>query len=109
VHEAQIDDILNMFDVVDLQDASVNGKFVASNLDKLPKNGPELINLASIVERQVRTEATVTDMATAIEHIATNRSAFDCTPDIEATTCLVVELQQKLDSSVRPYVLVLII
>jgi len=31
-------------------------------------------------KRQVRTEATVTDMATAIEYIATNRSALDCTP-----------------------------
>jgi hypothetical protein len=96
-HEAEIDDILNIFDVLDLQNAPVDGKFVALNLDNIPKYGPEEINLASIVERQLRTEATVTDMTAAVEQIAANRLATACTPDLEATTRLVVELQQKLE------------
>jgi hypothetical protein len=96
-HEAEIDDFLDIVDVVDLHNAFVNGRCVASNLDNLPKYGPEEMNLASIVERQLRTETTVKDMATAIEHISTNHSAVTCTPDIEATSHLVGELQQKLE------------
>ena len=97
-HEAEVDDILNIFDVLDLQNILVNCKFVASNLDNIPKFGPEEVNLASIVERQLRTEATVTDMVSAVEQIATDRSGITCNPDIEATTRLVVELQQKLET-----------
>ena len=40
-HEAEIDDILNTFDVLDLQNILVDRKFVTSNLDNLPKYGPE--------------------------------------------------------------------
>jgi hypothetical protein len=66
-HEAEIDDILNIFDVLDVQNVLFGKKFVASNLDNIPKYGPEEINLAAVVERQLRTEIRVTDMAAAVE------------------------------------------
>ena len=39
--EAELDDISNIFDVLDLQGSFVNCKFVAFNLENLPKYGPE--------------------------------------------------------------------
>lgn len=97
-HEAEVDDILNILDIVDLGEDSAGAKFVASNLDNIPKYGPEETNLASIVERQLRTEVAVADMAAAVEHVAANRPGAAYIPDIEATNRLVTELQQKLET-----------
>ena len=54
-------DILNMFDILGLQGVFVSCTFVTSNLDNVPKYG------SSVVERQLRTAASVKDMATATE------------------------------------------
>jgi hypothetical protein len=99
-HEAEIEDILNMFDVLDLQCAFANCKFVASDLDKLPKYGPEEMNLASVVERQLRTEESVKNVAAAVEQLTATVSCANntCGLDIESTSHLVDQLQVKLDS-----------
>lgn len=97
-HEAEIDDIINIFDILDLQGGLLSCKFVACNLDNLPKFGPEEINLAAVVERQLRTEATVTNMVAAVEQLATNRTSAVGCADIDATSRLVAELQQKLET-----------
>jgi hypothetical protein len=49
-HEAEIDDIINIIDILDLQSGFDRFKFVASNFDNLPKFGPEEINIAAIVD-----------------------------------------------------------
>jgi len=52
-HEAEIDDILNLIHIVDLQSEFSRFKFVACNLDNLPKE----INIAALVNRQARVES----------------------------------------------------
>jgi hypothetical protein len=49
-HEADMNDILCTLDLLDLQGGFANCKFVAFNLDNLPKYDPEEINLAFVVE-----------------------------------------------------------
>jgi hypothetical protein len=39
-HEAEIDDVLNLIEILDLQSEFGRMKFVASDLDNLPKFGP---------------------------------------------------------------------
>jgi hypothetical protein len=99
-HEAEIEDIINIFDALDLQHAFTSCKFVASDLDKLPKYGPEEMNLACVVDRQLRTEASVKDMAAAVEQLSATMSRPVNTNgiDIESTFHLVDQLQQKLDT-----------
>jgi len=98
-HEAEIDDIVSLCDVLDLQGCFAKCQFVARNLDNLPKFGPEELNLAAVVERQVRTEANVTDMAAAIDQLKTiNVTSNIDLAGIDATSRQVNELQQKLES-----------
>ena len=97
-HEAEMDDIINIFDFLDLQGCFTNCKFVAYNLDNLPKFGPEELNLAAVVDRQLRTEATVTDMAVAIDNMKMTQVNSVTLADSDATSRQVIELQQRLEA-----------
>jgi hypothetical protein len=66
-HEAEIDDILGMFDFLDTTKAFGNHLFAARNLDNLPKFGPEEMNLAAIVDRQVHMEVSIQNVSAAVE------------------------------------------
>ena len=96
-HEAEMDDIVNLCDILDLQGCLTNCKFVSLNLDNLPKFGPEELNLAAVVDRQMRTEATVSDMAATIDQLKTMKVSAAVTADSDATSRQVNELQQKLE------------
>jgi len=118
-HEAEFDEILNLIDILDSQSEFIRLKVVASNLDNLPKFGPEEINIAAVVgqarveasvqdilsrvhdlvtnqERLLLIESAIKDMAAAVEQIAANSASHD--PDIAPTSRLVVELQGKLET-----------
>ena len=62
--EAEAEDILLIFDALDnlnagpLQDI----KFVASSLDRLPKYGPEEINICSVIDHQALTDARLAEI-----------------------------------------------
>jgi hypothetical protein len=58
-HEAETDDILAIFDILDAKSTFESYLFIGTNLAILPKYGPEEINIATIVDRQARMEATV--------------------------------------------------
>ena len=68
--DAEVDDIIGIFDALD-QPGVLNGVyFVAANLDSLPKFGPEELNLAAMVDRQVRAEFAIKDLTTTIQQLA---------------------------------------
>jgi hypothetical protein len=92
-----IDYIISIFDV-DAQGALVSCRFVASNLENLLKYGLEETVLASVVERQLRTKATVRDVTTAVAQIAASRPSSTASLDTETTSHMVAELQQKLEA-----------
>ena len=72
-HEAEIDDVINVIDILDLQSEFDHLKFVPGNLDELPKFGPEKINIAVFVERQVLAEASSKDISSKIQQLAINQ------------------------------------
>jgi len=120
-HEAEIDDILNLIDILDLQSEFSRFKFVVYNLDNFPKFGPEEINIAAVVNQHARVEASVRDISSKVHELVTNlerllltesalkdmvaaveqivaNSAFH-DPDIAPTSRLVVDrLQRKLQA-----------
>jgi len=53
-HEAELDDVLGLFEVADAKSALHGRIFVVSDLDRLPKFGPEEINLGVVVDRQAK-------------------------------------------------------
>lgn len=95
-HEAEIDDICGIFDALDSLNVLNNCTFVAANLDNLPKYGPEELNVAAVVDRQVRVEATIKDMSVAVNQLlSVNR---DSSPiDIPETTKQVASIQASIE------------
>jgi len=61
VLEAKFDDIINIMYLLDSQLAFTCFKCVACNLNNLPKFHPEEINIAAIVDRQARVNASIQD------------------------------------------------
>jgi len=96
-HEAEIEDIIGMFDLLDTSNVLSDHKFVAMKLDNLPKYGPEEINPAALVERQVRTEATVKDIAATVEQLY-SRSTIDESASVRKLDSMLCDMQQKVDS-----------
>ena len=72
--DAEVDDIIGILYAVDAAPgALLDGYlFVASNFSQLPKYGPEEINLASVVDRQVRMETSIQDLSSTIQKLSTS-------------------------------------
>ena len=66
-HEAEIDDILVIFDTLDVQSSLEAYLFVSTNLSALPKFGPEEINIAAIADRQARLEEALSSNITTLK------------------------------------------
>ena len=90
-HEAETEDIISMFDLFYTSNALGDYKFVAMKLDNLPKYGPEEINPAALVERQVRTEATVKDLAATVEQLC-SRSTTDESASIQKLESMLCDM-----------------
>lgn len=101
-HEAEIDDIVNIIDALDLQGVFDSRKFVAWDHDNLPKFGPEEINIAAVVDRQVRVEAAIQDISAKVHQLSTTQIAADnAVADGLAQLSIqsmVTNMQQKLDA-----------
>ena len=69
--EAETDDIIGLLDALDQIDKLSEVKFGALVYDRLPRYGPEELNLCSIVDKQVRTEHSLTDISAKIDSLTT--------------------------------------
>ena len=73
---------------------------MAANLDSLPKFGPEELNLAAVVDRQVRADSAIKDLTTTVQQLAATQ-ASSTSPDLSAQRAIqaaTADIQQKLDS-----------
>jgi len=53
--EAEADDMIHLLEVLDNDNALQNVKFVASQLDRVPKYDPEEIIVCAVVDRFIQT------------------------------------------------------
>lgn len=104
-HEAEIEDILGLLEVLDNQTALQEHLFVAHNLGNIPKFGPEEINIAAVVDRQVRVDEAVQKLTTAVDTLSakslqpeTRDSLIPIISSNEGLESLIRDLQLKLDS-----------
>ena len=65
-HEAEVDDIIGLFDVIDT-DEQKRVTFVAANLERIPSYNPEHMNMCSLADRQAQLEASVSSMTAAYQ------------------------------------------
>jgi hypothetical protein len=100
-HEAEIDDILGIFDFLDTTNAIGNHVFAAINLHHLPKFGPEEMNFAAIVDRQVHIETSIQNVSAAVEQLAMSRDSDrrnDADVDSSDLQSKFVSTQQQFES-----------
>ena len=89
-HDAEIEDILGIFDLLDRTDALSSTVFAASNFDRIPHYGPEGINICAVVDRQVRADASIEQLTQAVESLMMSRDE-SATPHVNETLEKVVE------------------
>jgi len=65
--EAEVEDILGILDAADMQLMLGSCCFVAAKLDMLPKYGPKELNLAAVVDKQVKMETAVDNISARVE------------------------------------------
>jgi len=76
-HEAEIDDILVIFDTLDVHNTLEGYLFVGTNLSSLPKFGPEEMNIAAITDRQVHMEEAVRELSSNISALKPNSADIE--------------------------------
>jgi len=92
-HEAELDDVLGIFDVADAKQAVDGYLFVASRFDLLPKFGPKEVNLGVVVERQVKMEATIQSLSTSVQQLASSGSTSN---DVAVQQTLQQDIDRRL-------------
>ena len=104
--DAEVDDIIGIFHVLDAQGALSNTSFVAAKLDNIPKFGPEEVNVAYVIERQAHVEATLNNIATTVQQLSstqalvTSRTTIDNdggSEALKAAQSTMTELNRKFD------------
>jgi hypothetical protein len=66
-HDAETEDIIAIFTALDNLDVLKTYQFVAANFDRLPKYGPEELNICSIADRQSRLDYDIQALAHSVE------------------------------------------
>ena len=96
--EAEVEDILGILDAADMQSMLGSCCFVAAKLDMLPKYGPEELNLAAVVDKQVKMETAVDNISARVEQndssTATLASRLD---SFSAAMTAQMELMEKME------------
>ena len=82
--EAEVDDIIGIFETLDAQGALKNAMFAAVKLANIPKFGPEEINVAFVVERQARVESAMNDIRVTVQALSSAQEA--ATGDVAASS-----------------------
>ena len=76
-HEAEVEYMCGIFDLLDSLNVLNIHIFAAVNLANIPKFGPEELNMAAVVDRQVRVESTIKDLSATVNEMMSSR---DCIP-----------------------------
>lgn len=79
-HVAEIDDIIGLFDFLDEKNCLGEKRFAAANLERLPKFGPEEMNVCAIVNRQAKMDNVMEKLVSDVDQLRQQTSSFSC-PD----------------------------
>jgi hypothetical protein len=74
-HEAEIEDVLGMLDLLDNLKVLESIQFAAVAMDRLPKYGPNEINICTVVDRQIQIDQELTQLKSALHETAAINSS----------------------------------
>lgn len=83
-HDAETEDIIKMMELLDNRAVIDKVKFSAVTLDRMPKYGPEEINLCAVVDRQQRTDSKVEELTAKLDaalNSSDSKNAGKCIED----------------------------
>jgi hypothetical protein len=83
-------------DIADPMNALADYVFVASNLQSMPKYGPEEINLAVVVDRQVKMDVAIANISTSVEQLTRSSPAADSSSVQHSIQSVANDMQQQL-------------
>jgi len=75
VNEAEAEDIVGIFEYLDERSHLSKITFAAVNLERLPKYGPEEINICSVVDKQSELGTSVACLAARVDEMAMDHSS----------------------------------
>ena len=99
-HEAELDDIIVMFDTLDEQNLLNSVSFVAMNLENLPKFGPEEVNICTVVSNHQKLSCTVNELATEVDQLKCSSRVPDARATAESVAVIsaaMADFQQRID------------
>jgi len=97
-HDAEVNDIISILDELDVQQALDIYMFVCSDITRIPKYGPEELNIGAVVERQVRIETVVDSLAATVGELNSRDSLQSKTVSSEAMDKIAGLLDSKISS-----------
>lgn len=99
-HEAELDDLIAMFDTLDEQHLLNSVNFVAINLEHLPKFGPEEVNICTVVSNHQKLSSTVNELAAEVDHLKCSSTAPDAKATAESVAIIsaaMADFQHRID------------
>ena len=97
-HDAEAEDIIRIMELLDNQDDLKKVRFAATNLDRLPKYGPEEINVCSVMDKQVCSENKVDALSKHMNDIqGSDISVIAATRHDEQFVMMTTKIQEQLD------------
>jgi len=70
LHDIEVEDIIGIADYLDQRSKLDKVKFVAANLDRLPKYGPEEVNICTVADNQAVLDGKVAQLHDRVEELA---------------------------------------
>jgi len=105
LHDVEVEDIIGMADYLDQRSKLHQVKFVAANLDRLPKYGPEEVNICAIADNQAVLDGKVAQLHDRVEELAhVNSSTQDICQAVSLVQVSVNDTVQKALDSVQAQV-----
>jgi hypothetical protein len=73
--DAEVEDVIGLFDLLDRQHMLNNDiKFAAVAIDRIPKYGPEELNIATMIDKQIHLESVIAELELKIDSMRSSVS-----------------------------------
>jgi hypothetical protein len=74
-HDAEAEDILCLLELLDNDNILYRNRFAAMSLDRLPRYGPNEINICAVVDRQLNTDKDLAELKDKLNTFSTDRAS----------------------------------
>ena len=75
-HDAEVEDILCMLELLDDGNLLCRNQFTAMSLDRLPRYGPNEINICAVVDRQLNVDKDLAELKDKLNVVSTDMASF---------------------------------